>query len=153
MKITIKARFSDAIVFEGEYEATRHAVEAAAKSGADLYGADLYGADLYGADLRGADLYDADLRGADLCGADLCGADGEKIATIKSVLQIGQVGGRKDYAVAIDTDKGVYINAGCFFGTFAEFKDKVKATHKDGQYAAEYKAVITMIAAVFKARR
>ncbi len=57
-----------------------------------------------------------------------------------------------DYTIAIGTDKGIYINAGCFFGTFAEFKAKVKKSHKSGQFAAEYKAVITMISAVFKAR-
>ena len=147
MKITIKARFSDAIIFEGEYESTRHAVEVAAKSGANLRGADLRGADL-----RGAELYGADLYGANLYVANLHGANGEKIATIRSVLQIGPVGSRKDYTIAIDTDKGIYINAGCFFGTFAEFKDKAKAKHKDNQFVAEYKAVSTMIAAVFKAR-
>jgi uncharacterized protein YjbI with pentapeptide repeats len=80
MKITIKARFTDAVLFEGEYESTRHAVEAAVKRGADLYGANLSGADLsganlYGANLRSADLRDANLRRADLYGADLSGAD------------------------------------------------------------------------------
>lgn len=133
MKISIKARFTDAILFEGEYESTRHAVEAALKSGANLRGADLYGADLYG--------------------ANLYGADGKKIATIQSVLQVGPVGSRKDYTIAINTDKGIYINAACFFGTLDEFKANVKVSHKSGKFAAEYKAVITMVSSVFKARK
>ena len=158
MKISIKARFTDAILFEGEYESTRHAVEAALKSGANLRGADLYGADLYGANLYGADLYGADLRGASLYGAslygaNLYGADGKKIATIQSVLQVGPVGSRKDYTIAINTDKGIYINAACFFGTLDEFKANVKVSHKSGKFAAEYKAVITMVSSVFKARK
>jgi len=92
MKITIRARFNDAIKFEGEYTSTRHACESnkanlcdanlcgANLCGANLCGADLRGANLYGADLRGANLCDAKLYGANLCdaklyGADLCGAD------------------------------------------------------------------------------
>ncbi|MFN8995420.1 MAG: pentapeptide repeat-containing protein [Pseudomonadota bacterium] len=66
MKITIKTRFSDAILFEGEYESTRHAVESAIKSNRNLCGANLRGADL-----RGANLFNADLRGANLYGEKL----------------------------------------------------------------------------------
>jgi len=75
MKITIKTRFSDAILFEGEYESTRHAVESAIKSNRNLCDADLRGANLFNADLCGADLCRADLCGANLRGADLRGAN------------------------------------------------------------------------------
>ncbi len=80
MKIQIKLQFSENVLFEGEYESTKKALETAVQQKADLYGADLrganlYGADLYGADLRGANLRGANLRGADLYGADLRGAD------------------------------------------------------------------------------
>ena len=102
IKIQIKSRFTDSILFEYESEnnTIKETVVKAVKSCANLYGANLYGADLRGANLRGADLrgadlscanlyganlyganlyganlYDADLRDADLRGADLSGAD------------------------------------------------------------------------------
>jgi uncharacterized protein YjbI with pentapeptide repeats len=75
VKIQIKLKFSNTILFEGDYESLKHALVTAVKNGADLRGADLYGADLYGADLYGANLRGADLRGADLYGANLRGAD------------------------------------------------------------------------------
>jgi len=78
----IKHRFSGAVLFECEVPdeiasglRTRHALERADETGADLRGAVLTGADLTGADLTGAVLTDAVIRGADLMGADLTGAD------------------------------------------------------------------------------
>ena len=74
MKFEIKSRFDSSVLFSIETDSWKLTVEAAVKSGADLYGADLSGADLSGADLSGADLSGADLSGADLSGADLSGA-------------------------------------------------------------------------------
>jgi uncharacterized protein YjbI with pentapeptide repeats len=80
MKLEIKNRFNGSVVYQDEAESFTALIQAAVKSGADLYGANLQGANLRGADLRsanlrGADLRSADLRGADLRGADLRGAD------------------------------------------------------------------------------
>ena len=92
MKVSILSRFNASLLFEYESEenSLKITLQAAVKSGADLYGADLRdadlrcanlrcadlrGADLYGADLRSADLYGANLRGANLDGADLYGAN------------------------------------------------------------------------------
>jgi len=95
MKVEIKNKFSDKVIFTcdlgAEFEKESDAVkkgEAIKKAissganlhganlrGADLRGADLYGADLYGADLRGANLHEADLHEANLRGADLHEAD------------------------------------------------------------------------------
>jgi hypothetical protein len=74
MTITIKHRFTNSVLFQSERDSWRAAVEAALKSGADLYGANLYGANLYGAKLSGADLSGANLSGANLSGANLYGA-------------------------------------------------------------------------------
>ena len=74
MKIQIKFRWSDKILFEGEYNSMKDCVVDAVLRGADLRGADLRGAVLSDADLRGAVLSDADLRGADLRGAVLSDA-------------------------------------------------------------------------------
>jgi hypothetical protein len=76
----IKNRFTDAILFQGEFASMKACVLAAFKSSANLCdanlcGANLCGANLCGANLCGANLCDADLCDADLCGANLCGAD------------------------------------------------------------------------------
>jgi uncharacterized protein YjbI with pentapeptide repeats len=78
--IKIKHRFTDAVLFEGEYASIKDAVVEAVKKevsllAADLLGAYLQGADLRGANLLGANLDDADLRGVDLRGANLLGAN------------------------------------------------------------------------------
>ena len=92
MKVSILSRFNASLLFEYESEenSLKITLQAAVKSGANLYGADLRdadlrcanlrcadlrGANLYGADLRSADLYGANLRGANLDGADLYGAN------------------------------------------------------------------------------
>ena len=71
----IKSRWDSKILFSLETESFKWCVEAAVKSGADLYGANLSGADLYGADLSGANLSRANLSGANLYGANLSGAN------------------------------------------------------------------------------
>ena len=77
MKLSILSRFDASLLFEYESKenSLKITLQAAVKSGANLYGADLRGADLYGANLRGANLYSANLDGADLRGADLRGAN------------------------------------------------------------------------------
>ena len=64
MKFEIKHRYNGKVIFSLETKSLRLCVEAAVKSGADLYranlsGADLSGANLYGANLSGANLYRA----------------------------------------------------------------------------------------------
>ena len=83
LKIIIKHRYTDAVLFE--YEPTleqrsngtamRAALEAAARGGANLEGANLEGANLRSANLRGMNLRGMKLIGADLRGANLRGAD------------------------------------------------------------------------------
>jgi Pentapeptide repeats (8 copies) len=108
--------------------------EAAAKSGANLSGANLSGANL-----SGADLYDA-------C---LSGADGTKIKCVgkRPYLCIGPLGSRCDYLAVWLTDAGVYVKAGCFWDTLAEFKKAVEATHGTTDHGKEYAAAIKLIEA------
>ena len=54
MKFEIKSRFTGAVLFSLECDSWKVCIEAAVKSGADLYGANLSGANLSGADLSGA---------------------------------------------------------------------------------------------------
>ena len=75
MHIKINCRWKDTVIFEGEFESLKHAVEKAIADKVDLRGVDLRGANLRGADLRDADLSCADLSCADLRGVDLRGAN------------------------------------------------------------------------------
>ena len=120
---------------------------------ADLRSADLTGADLTGADLTGADLWGANLTGANLTGANLRGAkrhmDGDTAITLvgqRPILQIGPLGSRDGYMLALITSAGVRVECGCFCGTVAEFKAKVEKNHADNpRHRDEYLAVIRMI--------
>jgi hypothetical protein len=51
MKIAIKNRFDDSVIYSGEHETLKDAVYSAIATRANLSGADLSGADLSGADL------------------------------------------------------------------------------------------------------
>ena len=122
--------------------------------GANLYGADLYGADLRGADLRGADLYGADLRGADLRGADLRGADLRgadlreewgKLEKDTDIFIAGPLGSRSGYTTFFHTDKGIFVQCGCFRGTLEEFTAKVKEIHNDNEHARNYLAIVEFV--------
>ncbi|NTF54868.1 pentapeptide repeat-containing protein, partial [Agrobacterium rhizogenes] len=75
MKIEIKSRWDDTVLYTAEVDADentpnsillRLAVLAAMEAKTDLRSADLRYADLRSADLRSADLRSADLRSADL---------------------------------------------------------------------------------------
>ena len=71
----IKNRFTDEMIFSGEFASKKEAAEAAVKSYANLSDADLSRADLSDANLSDANLSRADLSGASLFGADLSGAN------------------------------------------------------------------------------
>ena len=110
MKISIKCRFTYKILFEGEYESTRNAVEDAAKRNISLSGSDLSYSDLSGSDLRGSDLSGSDLRGSNLSGSDL---SGEKLTI--SPLQI--IGFRWNILVTPE-----YLKIGCQRHKHSEWK-------------------------------
>ena len=153
-KIVIKSVFGS-ILFEYEKEnnTIKETLLEAIKSGANLRGAYLRGANLRGADLGGANLRDANLRDADLDDADLGGANlrdadlrganlrGAKIKD-KGILLIGNIGSRCDCTTIYNTDKGIYVKCGCFFGTIDEFVAKVKETHKGNEHERDYLAMV-----------
>ena len=121
---------------------------------ADLRSADLYGANLYGADLRSADLGDANLRRADLGDANLGDAnlgDAGKLTGDRPYFAVGPIGSRQDVLSAFQTEKGVFLRAGCFFGTVEEFSAKLQDEHGDNRHAVEYRAALVLIAAHYSA--
>jgi hypothetical protein len=132
VKIEIKS-FGGSLLFKGDFSALSDAVQAAVKSGANLFGANLSRANLSGADLSRADLYGADLFG-------------EKIARCeRPFISVGPIGSRFDNLLAFMTEKGARLKTGCFFGTIKEFEDKVIETHGDNNHAKEYTAALAMI--------
>src|SRR5574343_657087 len=71
MRVEVKNRYTDVIIFSGEYESFVDAIEI---NSANLVSANLVGANLGGANLRSANLGDANLRSANLGDANLGGA-------------------------------------------------------------------------------
>jgi len=170
VKIEIKNRFNDSVLFshEAEENTLKITMLMALKAGADLCEANLRGANLRGAnlreanlceaDLRGADLRGADLRGANLCEANLSGADlrganlrgadlrGLKLVGDRPFIQIGPIGSRSDYLFAFITDKGLRITAGCFqLGTRDQFELKLAESHGMNKHGIEYLAALSLI--------
>ena len=121
-------------------------------SGANLCDANLSGANLCDANLCGANLCDANLSGADLSGANLCGAnlsgaivEGLKLTGARPALQIGPIGSESRTITAWQTEQGLRIQAGCFFGTRDEFTTKLLKTHGSNEHAQEYTAALVLI--------
>ena len=175
-KIEIKSIWGNVLFeYEKENNSVKDTLIEAVKRGADLYRADLYGADLrgadlrgadlrcadlyranlYGADLRGADLYGADLRGADLGGANLGGAnfcDWGKLQSSSDMLVVGVIGSRNGYTTIFHTDKGIFVQCGCFKGTLEEFEKKVKETHQGNKHERDYLALIEFVKVKFEVK-
>ena len=143
VKIEIKSLLGT-VLFEltKENNTLRDTIEEAVKRGAYLGGADLGGADLGGAYLGGADL-----RGANLGGADLGGAG--KISKAEDILIVGNIGSRLGYTHIYNTDNGIFVKCGCFFGAIEEFAEKVKQTHGNNEHAKAYAALIDFAKAKF----
>ena len=180
MKIEIKSRFSLEILFSHKCKNNSVAITLAAAinakanlyganlrsanlrsanlrdadlRSADLRGANLYGADLRGANLYGADLYGADLRGANLYGANLYGAnlgDAGKLTGDRPYFAVGPIGSRQDVLAAFLTEKGVYLRAGCFFGTVEKFRAKLEGEHGDNVHGKEYAAALGLVLAHYE---
>ena len=143
-KIQIKAVLGSVLFeYEKENNSVKDTIVEAVKGGAYLGSAYLCGADLRGAYLRGADLGSAYLRGADL------GCWG-KIQSLSDILQVGAIGSRKEYTTIFHTDKGVFVQCGCFRGTLDEFEAKVKETHQGNKHERDYLALIEFVKVKFE---
>ena len=135
-KIEIKSIWGG-ILFEYEKEnnSIKDTLIEAVNSGANLRGANLRGANLFGANLFGANLRGANLRGAEL-------NDWGKLQSYSDILIAGVIGSRNDYTTIFHTDKGIFVQCGCFKGTLEEFEAKVKETHQGNNHEKDYLALI-----------
>ena len=101
--VQIRQRYSDDVLFEGDYPSVKMAVAAAGRAGVSLENADLREADLMGAGLGGARLEGTHLEGAYLGSARLAGAD---------LIDAGQ--DRRGFRfIGCRFDGGVWVAAGC----------------------------------------
>ena len=116
-------------------------------AGANLAGVNLDGANLDGAYLDGANLAGVNLAGANLDGANLAGAnlDGAKLIGERPIFMIGPIGSHCAYFTSYNTDKGIMLRTGCFFGTIDEFTEKLSEEHQDNDHAKEYLSALELI--------
>ena len=60
-------------------------------------------------------------------------------------LLIGRIGSRFDFTTFFkNKEKGITVSCGCFLGTIAEFRAKVKSTHGDNKHAKMYNLAADM---------
>ena len=109
---------------------------------ANLRSANLSSANLSFANLRSANLSSANLSSADLSFADLCDAKlkpiDDKDVIIKDFMSVSGLGSCNRQTLIFDTNIGIVLQCGCFYGTEAKFKEKVKETHAGTNYEQEY---------------
>ena len=109
---------------------------------ADLRSADLRFANLSSANLSYANLSYADLRYADLSYADLSDAKlkpiDDKEVIIKDFMSVCGLGSCNRQTLIFNTNIGIVLQCGCFYGTEKAFKKQVKETHKGTNYEKEY---------------
>ena len=120
-KIKIKSIFGN-VLFEHEKEnnTIKDTLEEAVKIGANLVGANLDGAYLRGANL----------------------VDWGKIQSVGDILVIGNIGSRNGTTTIFHTDKGIFVQCGCFKGSLDEFIAKVKETHEGNKHEKDYLAIV-----------
>lgn len=79
-----------------------------------------------------ADLSYADLRDAKLKPIE------DKGAIIKDFMSVCGLGSLNRQTLIFDTNIGIILQCGCFYGTEKAFKKQVKETHKGTNYEKEY---------------
>ena len=104
---------------------------------ANLRSADLSSADLSSADLSLADLSYANLRSANLSYAKLKPIDNKEVI-IKDFMSVCGLGSCDRQTLIFNTNIGIVLQCGCFYGTEKAFKKQVKETHKGTNYEKEY---------------
>ena len=77
---------------------------------------------------------------ANLDGANLGGFG--KLRNYSDVLVVGNIGSRNGYTTMFRTDKGVFVQCGCFKGSLDDFEKKVKETHQGNNHELDYLAMI-----------
>ena len=136
--IEIKSRRNGEVLYSGEHESLREAVEAAVSADANLAGANLAGANLANAYLARANLARANLADANLANAKVGSGDDESaLVGSHPIVQIGPIGSRNDWLLVFCCgDAGVRISTGCQQQiTEAYFLERLADAHGEGEQA------------------
>ena len=95
-------------------------------------------------------LVEAVKRGVDLRGADF--GEWGKLQSPFDILIVGAIGSRNGYTTIFHTDKGIFVQCGCFRGTLDEFETKVKETHQGNKHERDYLALIQFVKVKFEVK-
>lgn len=127
----------DKFVFNSYADLSSANLRSANLSFANLSFTDLSSADLSFANLRSADLSFANLSSANLSGAKLKPIDNKEVI-IKDFMSVCGLGSENRQTLIFDTNIGIVLQCGCFYGTEETFKKQVKETHNSNNYEKEY---------------
>jgi len=83
--------------------------------------------------------------GSAVMNASVVVRDSAVVKTTRDYITISPIGSRDDNTTVFRTDDGIRIRCGCFYGSIAEFEERVKKTHEDNQYAKEYLAFAELL--------
>lgn len=72
------------------------------------------------------------------------------IVSSQDYLIIGPMGSRTDYTTFYRATSGIWVRCGCFNGEIEKFKNKVRRTHGDNEYAKEYMDAIEFVCKRFQ---
>ena len=64
-----------------------------------------------------------------------------KITKTRDYMCFGSFGSVGRTTTIFRTNSGIGVRCGCFYGNLEEFREKVKETHKDNDFAEEYLAI------------
>lgn len=134
MKFEVRNRYRGEIQFTAEIDCSEDAAQSV------KLGLAVTWAVRNGANLRMADLTEAYLYGAK-------GQRGELLVGSNPIITIGPMGSRRDSLIIQNYADDVWVKAGCFFGSIADFKEKVIATHGNNNHAKNYLAACDFIQA------
>lgn len=69
-----------------------------------------------------------------------------RVESDNDICVFGYFGSENRFTTAFRTQGGeIGVKCGCFYGTLAEFRKKVKKTHGDNDYAVEYLMIADLI--------
>jgi hypothetical protein len=81
---------------------------------------------------------------AKVCGdAEVCG--NAKVCGNADYIIIKGLGSKYRNTTIFRTKENIAVKCGCFYGTLAEFVDKVKETHGNSKFTKEYLALIDLV--------
>ena len=81
---------------------------------------------------------------ARVCGnAEVCG--NARVYGDADYITIKGLGSKYRNTTIFRTKENIAVKCGCFYGTLAEFVDKVKETHGNSKFAKEYLALIDLV--------